>query len=393
MHEMHKIFSQKERWFNFNIDFRFSDNIAMRKRLPYIFSGLFFVFLILPVQNIFGFELPAPSSGPGYLPVGINLPDGVTAASGAYSSSLDINQKLEKRFGDFLQTFATHYGRAILLSLHAMNPVGQDNLGQYPGFVVGFNVVAAFSNTNPILDSAKISNIGISSAILPYPVFAFNLGLGITKKFDIRLTFWPPVTFEKKLSNFNTKFTMGSIQLKFGYHVLEGGRLKPGITISGTLGYSHTKLTFNSSAVQTQFNGVNNQNNLVVTGGGTADITYTTKALLENQVNYFTGSAEIKFWYDLVFVAPYVGYSLDFNSGKFAALAAIDAHTTISYSGTNYESNTRFKTEKVVHPQAVGHRFTVGLQIKIYVFHLTTEMQIDLGNRILSGGVSTSFKF
>lgn len=320
------------------------------------------------------------------------------------TASDDLGNQLDSNFGDYAKTFGKHYGRAALLASHSMYPIGKDNMGPFPSFYGGLGVGTAFGNANAVKANAPDELDGVS--MLPAFGLSFNTGFGLTKKWDLRLGFFPVVDFAMPTdlkSGMRVSFKYGSAKAKLGYHLLEGGTFKPGFTTSGYVSY--TSGTLGIIADSTAASSIN------ISQAGPPQYDATVKPTYqwggEAKWRYYGIGAEARLWFDMLFLVPYIGYGVGFNAGKFTTEFNVNSDVlltgaTVDFDGpggvaaTNVDditSSAATKFSKSSSADFMTHRIFLGLEMHIVLVTIGAEVQFDIGNRLAGASVGAALQF
>lgn len=320
------------------------------------------------------------------------------------TASDDLANQLDSNFGEYAKTFGKHYGQAAILTNHSMYPIGKDNMGIFPSFYGGLGLGTAFGNADAVKTNAPDDLKDVS--ILPAFGLSFNTGFGLTKKWDLRLGFFPVVDFAMPSdlnSGMKVSFKYGSAKAKLGYHVLDGGAFKPGFTTSGYLSYTSGTLAILADEAS--------YSDIIISQAGPPQYDATVKPTYqwggEAKWRYVGLGAEFRLWFDMLFLVPYIGYGVGFNFGKFTTEFNVDSDVLLTGASVDIDgggatpatavddmtSSANTKFSKSSSSDLMLHRVFLGLEMHIALLTIGTEVQFDIGNRLAGASIGAAFQF
>lgn len=296
-------------------------------------------------------------------------------------SGVDLTEAnaLDAKYTQFASSFSKYYGEAMVFASHLSAPNARDNLGKFPSLYVGLGLGVSFGKVNSLkseVDSSIQSNV---PSVLPAPNISFNFGVGINRSWDLRFSFFPNVPIALSSGTFgggtSGSIKFGTYRARLGYHILEGGFLKPGLTLAGFASYTTGGLSLTQTGQS-------------VTSGnvGLANVTSS----ISTDWQYFGFGPEMRLWYDLKFFHPFVGYSLGMQMGHFTTGMNLSGDMTVS--GTSYGTGSIVISERQA-ARLISHRLMFGFEIALLVLDIGVEAQVDLTSGLVGAAVGTAFRF
>ncbi len=381
------------------------------KRIRKLCTGIVFLSLLYPPSLVaaVNFTFP-PFPTLDFSACGTNacMRSVVQAGFDAYlqTAASSLGTQLNANFGDYASSLGQHYGNVALLTGHSLYPIGKDNMGIFPSFYGGLGVGLAFADVGALNQDAPDGMSDLS--MLPAFGLSFNTGFGLSRKWDLRLGFFPLVDFAMPpdlSSEYTATLNYGAMKAKLGYHVLEGGLFQPGLTLSGYASFSGG--TLGITAAEEAYNDIT-----IAQGTGTdPTFTGTVKPTYQWSANakwrYYGLGAEARIWYDLLFVVPYFGVGTGLNMGSFTTSFNLDADVlmtgaTVDADGTNpgaaeavadMTSTAAVKFAKKVRPDILLHRVFLGLEMHIVLVTIGTELQFDISNHLMGASFGAALQF
>lgn len=299
--------------------------------------------------------------------------------SGLSGADLAEAQALDAKYTQFAQSFSRYYGDAMAFSSHLSAPIARDNLGKFPSLYVGIGLGASFGKVNAMKSEVDSSIQGNVPSYLAAPNISFNFGMGITRKWDLRFSFFPnvPIALDASAfgSNTSAEIKFGTYRARMGYHLVEGGFLKPGVTIAGFASYTTGALSVT-------------QTGQTVTSGSVSLTNVTSK--IGTNWQYLGVGPEIRAWYDLMFFHPFIGYSLGLQVGQYTT--GLDISGTLDVGGTGYGTGSIVISERQA-AKLLSHRLLLGFEISLFLIEIGVEAQVDMVNGLVGGAFGTAFRF
>jgi len=327
---------------------------AMFNRYIRIFLLVFMVLAVLPVQATVNFS-------------------GLSGADLAEANALDA------KYTQYAQSFSRYYGDAMAFSSHLSAPIARDNLGKFPSLYVGLGVGASFGRVTAMKSEVDSSIQGNVPSYLAAPNISFNFGMGFTRKWDLRFSFFPnvPIALSSDAfgSNTSAEIKFGTYRARMGYHLIEGGFLKPGVTIAGFASYTTGALSITQTGQS-------------VNSGAVALTNVSSKIATNWQ--YLGVGPEVRVWYDLMFFHPFIGYSLGLQVGQYTT--GLNIAGTMTVSGTPYGTGSIDISERQA-AKLLSHRLLLGFEISLFLIEIGVEAQVDMVNGLVGGAFGTAFRF
>lgn len=296
-------------------------------------------------------------------------------------------------YGSFADSFSRHYGRAMAFTNHLTYPVGKDKMGRFPSVYAGIGLGTTFANTTAIKNESDptVTEDALPS-ILPTFGLSFNAGVGLTKKWDIRMSVVPLIDVnlpEFSGSDIDTSFSYGLLKTKATYHAVPGGIFRPGFSVSPYLTYSTGSLKIRKENLASTSHPFDDG-----TASGTTTFDYNVEA--NAGWNYYGAGGELKLWYDLFFLSPYIGYGLGLQGGSFTTDITVEGDITVNLTspttGTETDTGTASISKKQ-SPDLIVQRFIVGLEFSLFLARAGFEVQAETVSKLagVSFGVGIQF--
>lgn len=298
--------------------------------------------------------------------------------SGLSGAELTQAQELDAKYTQLAQSYSRYYGDAMAFSSHLSAPIARDNLGKFPSLYVGLGIGGSFGRVTAMKSEVDSSLQGNVPSYLVAPNISFNFGMGITRKWDLRFSFFPnvPIALSSDAfgSNTSAEIKFGTYRARMGYHLVEGGFLKPGVTIAGFASYT----TGAMSVTQTGQS---------VTSGSVSLTNVTSKVATNWQ--YLGIGPEVRVWYDLMFFHPFLGYSLGLQVGQYTTGLNISGDMSVgAYTGTGSIDISERQAARLL-----SHRLLLGFEISLFLIEIGVEAQVDMVNGLVGGALGTAFRF
>ncbi|MCS6983570.1 MAG: hypothetical protein NZM25_00395 [Leptospiraceae bacterium] len=312
------------------------------------------------------------------------------------SSFLSGAEEYGKTYEAYSRAFCVHYGRAMAFTNHLSYPVGKDSLGVFPSVYVGLGMGTAFSNT---LAMKAATNENLSSGfipkVLPTAGLSLNVGIGLTRKWHFRIGFLPIVqmALPQQLSDIDLSLRYGNAKARLSYTWLESAFLRPGLSVAGYLAYTEGKVRFakdNIASVNHSYNFFDGFTN------HSATVNFQYQVATEALWRYLGAGAEIRIWYDLWLLVPYVGLGLGAQGGRFSTSLDIQGDIAVSIPSLNpapqLDTGYMKITEKA-RADSIISRFFLGLEINAFVAKTAVELQFDNIHRLAGIALGASVTF
>ncbi len=299
--------------------------------------------------------------------------------SGLSGVDLTEAQALDAKYTQLANSFSKYYGDAMAFSSHLSAPIARDDLGKFPSLYVGVGAGMSFGKVDALkseVDSSIRSNV---PSYLAAPNISFNFGMGFTRKWDVRFSFFPNVpialTSGSLGSNTTAQIKFGTYRARVGYHLLEGGFLKPGLTLAGFASYTTGSMTITRTGQSVS--------------SGQVALSNVTSAFSTNW-QYLGVGPELRFWYDLKFFHPFAGYSLGMQVGQFTT--GLDISGAMTVNGTPYGNGSLVISERQA-ARLITHRLMFGFEINLFILDIGVEAQVDMVNGLVGGAFGTALRF
>jgi hypothetical protein len=343
-------------------------------------------------------------------------------------------------YSTYSQAFSKYYGQAITFGAMNNYPIGIDDLGGFPGIYAGIGMGSVSSNTNGLKrDADENTSSSLLPSALPTLGISLNLGIALSNNWDLRLGLFPGVDIALPQPSESVTGTIknASFLIKPVYHIKRNQAFTPGISISGIVGYSAGGITLNATGLTSEsfpFSTSYSAGGQTATIPGSADYTFDIKT--NAKWEYYTIGSEVRLWYNLFFFIPYVGLGLAYNTGTFITEMQVPAtiNATLQFEGQNVpnaafdvgqsvgscpangagvnqtagESQPNTTTLCNVKQQSTGDitisesatpinpvqaRIIAGLQFKVLLVSVTTELQVELQSQALGASMAAAVSF
>lgn len=316
-----------------------------------------------------------PLSGTAYATV--NFP----GLSGAH---LEGANDFDRLYTQYAKSFSKYYGQAILFSSHLTYPIAKDNLGKFPSFYAGVGLGTAFSNTQAMKSETDPSiSSKVVPTILPSAGLSLNLGIGLTSKWDLRISFFPNVPFSLPATTggYGVSFSSGNGRVRLAYHLLEGGLLQPGVTLAGYAFHNQGGISVSSENISSSYS------------ESGVDTTLTYNVSTSASWKYTGVGGEVRVWYDLLLFHPFVGYSVGMQTGLFNTSIKADGNMAVTITPTTQNSAGNITIDENAIPSFFSHRVMLGAEFELFLVKVGVETQIDIANRLLGLSLGAAFSF
>lgn len=310
----------------------------------------------------------------------------LTANGGSYLAGI---QTLDSDYTNFANAFSKYAREPASFTNHLYSPIGRDNLGKFPAFYFGIGTGAAIGRGAAFKSEAgtKVSSNIPEYAIANAALLVFNFGVGISRLWDLRFSFFPnaPVSLPSiggGISNLTIK--EGRYKVRLGYHILEGGAWKPGLTLAGYLLYSDSSI---SASIDNLSYSDTNSSRTISTSNTSLSLNLTSQSI--------GMGPELKLWYEVWHVFhPFVGYSLGLQAGHYTTGLSLASTVTITPTGLPGISETGSITiSERVATKVVSHRLMVGFELALLILNIGVEGQVDLVNGLVGAAVGVGVRF
>jgi hypothetical protein len=298
--------------------------------------------------------------------------------SGLTGVELEQAQALDAKYSQFAQSFSRYYGDAMAFSSHLSAPIARDNLGKFPSLYVGIGMGASFGKVNAMKSEVDSSIQSSVPSYLAAPNISFNFGMGITRKWDLRFSFFPnvPIALSSGAfgSNTSAEIKFGTYRARMGYHLVEGGFLKPGVTIAGFASYTTGALSVTQTGQSVT--------------SGSVSLTNVSSSIATNW-QYLGVGPEARVWYDLMFFHPFIGYSLGLQVGQYTTGLNITGDMVVG----GYSGNGSIVISERQAARLLSHRLMLGFEISLFLVEIGVEAQVDMVNGLVGAALGTAFRF
>lgn len=342
-----------------------SYTLRMRTRLKYVLVAGLTLFLVSPAFAT------------------LNFPNLYGYGTSYYTQA----QTFDTNYTQFAKAFSNYYGEAAAFASYLSAPVGRDNLGKFPGLYVGIGIGATAGRSTQFKNEMPSSIQSSAPGYLIADTISFNFGIGFTKQWDVRFSFFPNASFNLPSSltgsNYSVQTSAGVYRARVGYHILEGGSFKPGLTLAGFASYT-------TSTTSLSYTGLDQTS---TDSTGTTRVVANANAKFSGQ--YLGIGPEIKLWYEVWRVFhPFVGYSLGLQFGQFTTSLDVAGTITVTPTGFSSQSDTgNITISERVATKLYTHRLMFGFEISLFVLDIGVEAQVDLVSGLVGAAVGTGLRF
>jgi hypothetical protein len=157
--------------------------------------------------------------------------------------------------------------------------------------------------------------------VLPTLGVSLNGGIALSRRWSIRFSLFPNSsislpTSASQLKNYNIAYEFGAYRGRVSYVLLEDKKFSPGISLSGFVGYTAGSMTV-QTAKQTLSSQTDYQRVYSTSGNSYTDFTVTTTPSYYAEAicawSSIIAGPELRMWFNLDFIFPYLGYGLGFQ--------------------------------------------------------------------------------
>lgn len=322
-----------------------------------------------------------------FLTLALALPASATLNfSGLTGSYLTQAQKYDSNYTQYAQSLSHYYGDAMAFASNLSAPIARDNLGKFPSLYVGVGMGVSFGKVNAMKSEVDSSIQSSVPSYLAAPAIGFNFGMGFTRQWDLRFSFFPnvPIALSSGAlgSNTSAEIKFGTYRARLGYHILEGGFLKPGLTLAGFASYSTGALSLTQSGLNSS------------TSDSTGTVAFAGTSKIGTSWQYLGIGPELRAWYDLKFFHPFIGYSLGLQVGQYTTGINVSGTMTVTPTAlAPVVSNGSLDISERYAARIVTHRLMLGFEINLFIIDIGVEAQVDLVNGLVGGAFGTALRF
>ena len=306
-----------------------------------------------------------------------------SALTGSY---LTQAQKYDANYTQYAQSLSHYYGDAMAFASNLSAPIARDNLGKFPSLYVGVGMGVSFGKVNSMKSEVDSSIQSSVPSYLAAPAIGFNFGMGFTRQWDLRFSFFPnvPIALSSGAlgSNTSAEIKFGTYRARLGYHILEGGFLKPGLTLAGFASYSTGALSLTQTGLNSS------------TSDSTGTVAFTGTSKIGTSWQYLGIGPELRAWYDLKFFHPFIGYSLGLQVGQYTTGINVTGTMTVTPTSLAPVVDTgSLDISERYAARIITHRLMLGFEINLFILDIGVEAQVDLVNGLVGGAFGTALRF
>lgn len=293
-------------------------------------------------------------------------------------------------YSQYASAFGKYYAPAVGFSAHLTAPFGKDYLGDFPSISLGTGLGTAFANVNGVKAETNSAVTGSTiPSVLPSLGLTFNAGIGITEKWDAHISIFPSVEFAmpSDLDGLNASFRYSNVKARTSYSLLKSSLLRPGVSIGGY--FTWTQGRFNAT-----YDNVSSENFQYDYNGTTANATLNYNLKSTMNWNIIGLGTEVRAWYDLMFLHPYIGYGLGLQTGSLTTDVEVtgDIEVVIPSVGTQTDTGLITINEKSRAP-GIMQRFMIGFELSLFLLRIGAEMQFETNTGMAGVAVGVNFVF
>ena len=309
----------------------------------------------------------------------------VAALSGA--------QNIIENYSAFTQAFSNEMVNATIFAGYLGYPFAIKSSTLYIGFGLG----GAILNSDKI--KAASTDTEITSDSIPPRLgslnMAINLGFGISKKFDLYFSLLPNAKLAlPKLGDITLNTNIATAKVRLDYNIFPSEILGFGLTVSPYLAWSR-------GAISMTKQNLNVTDRDFSTGSVKSTVTnFTYDAIFSVNWHFLSGGGEIRVWYDLIFIFPYMGLGLGGQTGLLDTNLTLEGNIDIDIDGTKFNSTTSPGIGARSKPALFNQRFFLGFEIKFpitksfaFPLRLGAELHWDIGQNLFGAALSIAFQF
>lgn len=309
----------------------------------------------------------------------------VTALSGV--------QDIVDIYSGFTQVFSNEMVNATIFASYLGYPFAIKPSTLYVGFGLG----AAILNSEQI-KAASTDNEITSDSIPPRLGslnMAINFGFGISKKLDLYFSLLPNAKLAlPKLGDIALNTNIATARVKLDYNIFPGEIFGFGLAVSPYLAWSRGTISMTKQ-------GLSVTNRDFSTGSSRGTVTnFTYDAIFSMNWHFLSGGGEIRVWYDLLFIFPYMGLGIGGQTGLLDTNLTLKGDIDIDINGTPFNSTTSPGIGARAKPALLNQRFFLGFEIKFpitndfaFPLRLGAELHWDIGQRLFGAALGIAFQF
>ena len=291
------------------------------------------------------------------------------------------------KFADIPDSFSSHYGDGQSLASHLASPIGAGAFRRSDIIPVGIGVGVALPKSGGIF-TVSDSGRGVDSLpfdVLPSLGIGINTGFLIASNWDVRLSYFPisDIALPNVLQILMYRFRSSVVRVATNYRLFDQDRtiFGFGVTLGAYFTYTTGAVAFNIILPSIEKKVL----------GQPMQLAFENAQFNTKWVNY-SGGAEIRFDYDLLFILPYLGFGLGLEYGRTDSVFQIDV-TAMANNIMLGGSNINFVDESGqififgnARTATVPFRIIVGFELDLYKLSIISEIQYFVNASIL--GVS-----
>lgn len=308
-------------------------------------------------------------------------------------AALSGTQEIIETYSGFTQVFSNEMVNATIFASYLGYPFAIKSSTLYIGFGFG----GAILNSDKI--KAASTDTAITSDSIPPRLgslnMAINFGFGISKKLDLYLSLLPNVKLAiPKLGAIALNTNIATAKVRLDYNIFPGDIFGFGLTVSSYLAWSRGTISMTKENLN-----VNNRDFSTDSGSGTVT-NFTYDAIFSTNWNLLSSGGEIRVWYDLIFIFPYMGLGLGGQTGLFDTNLTLEGDIDIDIDGTKFNSKTSPSIGARAKPALFNQRFFLGFEIKFpitkdfaFPLRLGAELHWDIGQKLFGAALGIAFQF
>ena len=306
-------------------------------------------------------------------------------------AALSGTQEIIEIYSGFTQVFSNEMVNATIFAGYLGYPFAIKSSTLYIGFGLG----GAILNSDKI--KAASTDTEITSDSIPPRLgslnMAINLGFGISKKLDLYFSLLPNVKLAlPKIGNIALNTNIATAKVRLDYNIFPGEIFGFGLTVSPYLTWSRGTISMTKK-------GLNITDRDFSTGSGIVT-NFTYDAIFSTNWNLLSGGGEIRVWYDLIFIFPYMGLGLGGQTGLFDTNLTLEGDIDIDIDGTSFSSKTSPSIGARAKPALFNQRFFLGFEIKFpitknfaFPLRMGAELHWDIGQKLFGAALGIAFQF
>ena len=296
-------------------------------------------------------------------------------------------------YSGFTQIFSNEMVNATIFASYLGYPFAIKPSTLYIGFGLG----GAILNSEQI--KAASTDTEVTSDSIPPRLgslnMAINFGFGISKKLDLYFSILPNAKLAlPKLGDIALNTNIATAKVKLDYNIFPGEVFGFGLAVAPYLAWSRGAISMTKKNLN-----VTNRD-FSIDGVRSTVTNFTYDAIFSVNWHFLSSGGEIRVWYDLIFIFPYMGLGLGAQTGLLDTNLTLEGDIDIDIDGTKFNSTTSPRIGARAKPAFLNQRFFLGFEIKfpitkgfVFPLRLGAELHWDIGQKLFGAALGIAFQF